>query len=76
MTAAIESDPRYLTRLVSGDAVPASELGSMVIVPDASALTDRGSSDLQEYLTNGGAALVIVGNQPHSANMRSLLNLA
>ncbi|MEM7258519.1 MAG: BatA domain-containing protein [Pseudomonadota bacterium] len=76
VTAAIESDPRYSANLITGDAVSATEVGPMVIVPDASTLSDRGSSNLQKYIDTGGSALVIVGSQPHSTNMRSLLNIA
>lgn len=76
VTAAVESDPRYSARLISGDNINAAELGSMTIVPDASTLTDRGGSDLKDYIEKGGAALVISGSEPHSSSMRNLLNLS
>jgi hypothetical protein len=76
VTAAIESDPRYRARLLTGDSVAAAEVGAMVIVPDASTLTDRAGSDLQDYLSNGGSALIIAGSEPHSASTRSLMNIA
>ncbi len=76
VSAAIESDPRYRALVIDGDSVSAAQASAMLIVPDASTLTDRGGSDLQEYLSNGGSVLLFVGSQPHSANIRSLLNIS
>ncbi len=73
VTAALESDPRYRAREIAGDTVTANEAGATLIVPDASTLTDRASSRLQDYVSSGGSALLIAGSEPHSTNMRSLL---
>ncbi len=76
VVAALESDPRYRAREVAGDTISASEAGATLIVPDASTMTDRATTRLQEFIDNGGSALVIAGSDPHSTNMRSLLRIA
>lgn len=76
LTAALESDPRYLARAVNGDAISGNEAGALALVPDASVLTDRASTRLRDYLNNGGTALVFAGADPHSANMRGLLGIS
>ena len=76
VVAALESDPRYRAREVAGDTISASEAGATLIVPDASTMTDRATTRLQEFIDQGGNALVIAGSEPHSTNMRSLLRVA
>ncbi len=76
VTAALESDPRYRAREVAGDTISANEAGATLIVPDASTLTDRATTRLQDFVNNGGSALVIAGSDPHSTNMRSLLGVS
>ena len=73
--AAIESDPRYATRLLEGENLSASSAGGLLIIADASALTDRSATKLKQYLNDGGNALIVVGADPHAVQMRSLLNV-
>lgn len=74
-TAAIESDPRYMTRTLEGENLSASSAGGLLVIADASALTDRSTTKLKQYLNDGGNALIVVGAEPHVAQMRSLLNV-
>lgn len=76
VTAAVESDPRYRKREIAGDSLSASDAGAFVIVPDASVLSDRAANRLQQYISNGGSALIMVGNTPHGSQMRKLLGVA
>ena len=73
--AAIESDPRYTTRALEGENLSASSAGGMLIIADASALSDRSTTKLRQYLSDGGNALIVVGADPHAVQMRSLLNV-
>ncbi len=75
VTAAVESDPRYRNRQVAADNLSASDAGAFVIVPDASVLSDRAASRLRQYISDGGSALVMVGNTPHGTQMRRLLGI-
>ena len=76
IVAAIESDPRFRKKEIPADSFSAGDAGGVVIVPDAATLSDRASSRLQQFLTDGGSALVIAGNAPHSTQMRKLLSIA
>lgn len=74
--AAIDSDPRYATRQLESENLSASAAGGLLIVADASALSDRSTAKLKQYLSDGGNALIVVGADPHSMQMRSLLNVS
>ncbi len=74
--AAIESDNRFNARLVEADRFAASDTGSLVIVPDASDLSDRAATRLSDYIEDGGNVLIAAGSLPHGAKISSLLGLA
>ena len=76
IAAAIESDPRFQIKEIAADSFSAGEAGGLVIVPDAATLSDRAGSRLQQYITDGGSALIIAGSTPHSAQMRRLLSIS
>ncbi len=73
--AAIESDVRFKTRILEADRFTKSDAGNLIIVPDASALSDRAAGRLRDYIEEGGNVLVAVGSKPHSAAARSLLGV-
>ncbi len=73
--AAIESDVRFKTRILEADRFTKSDAGNLIIVPDASALSDRAAGRLRDYVEEGGNVLVAVGSTPHSAAARSLLGV-
>ncbi len=74
ISAAIESDPRFAASQLRPSAISSAAAGSLLLIPDAAALADDAASDLQEYLDNGGNALVVAGSRAHSVQMRRLLN--
>lgn len=76
VTAAVESDPRYRPREIAADSLSASDAGAFVVVPDASVLSDRAANRLQQFISNGGSALVVAGNTPHGAQMRKMLGVS
>ncbi len=73
--AAIESDPRFTTRLTEADRFTKSDAGNLIIVPNASALSDRAAGRLRDYINDGGSALIAVGSKPHSSGALNLLGL-
>jgi len=73
--AAIASDPRYTARVLEGENLSASSAGGLLIIADAAALSDRTTGKLRQYLDDGGNALLVVGSDPHAAQMRTLLNV-
>ena len=73
--AAIESDNRFQARLVEVNRFTANDAGNLVIVPDASALSDRTANRLNDYVRDGGNVLIAVGSKPHSAQTNSLIGL-
>lgn len=76
VAAALESDPRYTARLINGDSFSATDAGSLLLVPDASVLSDRAVGRLRQYLSGGGNALIIPGDNPHGTQARQLLGLS
>lgn len=76
VTAAIESDPRYRKKDIAGDSLSAGDAGAVVMVPDASVLSDRAASRLQQFINDGGNALIAIGSSPHSSQMRNLLGIS
>ncbi len=76
VSAAIESDPRYRKRDIAGDNLSAGDAGAVVIVPDAAVLSDRAATRLQQFIADGGNALIIAGSTPHSTQMRKLLSIS
>ena len=75
LTAAIESDPRFSTRRIEADRFTANDGGTLVMVPDASALSDRASNRLRQYINDGGNVFMAVGQRPHSAGTISLIGM-
>jgi len=75
VSAAIESDPRFSTQQVEADRFAVQETGKLVIVPDASALSDRAARRMAEHIENGGAALIAVGTAPHGPETINLLGI-
>lgn len=73
--AAIESDPRFAARIVESGRFSKSDVGDLVIIPDAAALTDAATKRLKEYVEEGGNALVAVGATPHSGQALNLLGI-
>lgn len=73
--AALESNPRFSARLTDASRFSTEDAGSLIVVPDASVLSDRAASRLREYLTNGGSALVAVGDKPHSSGATGLFGI-
>lgn len=74
LSAAIESDPRFAATELRLAAISSAAAGSLLLIPDAAALSDSHAADLQDYLENGGNALIAAGARPHSVRMRGLLN--
>lgn len=74
--AALESDPRYKAREIAGDSLSAGDAGALIIVPDASVLSDRAATRLKQYISGGGNALIIAGSNPHGSQMRRLLSVS
>ena len=73
--AAIESDPRYSTKQIEGENLSASLAGGLLIVADATALSDRATNKLRQYLSDGGNAFIAVGADPHALQMRNMLQV-
>ncbi len=73
--AAVEADPRFSTRRINGDSLSAANSGPLLIVPDASTLSDRAAGRLRQYLNDGGYAVIFVGNTVHSSQTRQLLGM-
>jgi len=71
--AAVESDNRFQARLVEANRFTANDAGNLVIVPNASALSDRSANRLRDYVREGGNVLIAVGSKPHSAQTNTLL---
>jgi len=75
VSAAIESDPRFSTQQIEADRFAVQDTGKLVIVPDASALSDRAARRMVEHIENGGAALIAVGTAPHAPETINLLGI-
>lgn len=73
--AALESNPRFKAKLTDAARFATADAGSLIVVPDASVITDRTANRLREYITNGGNALIAVSNKPHSNGAASLLGI-
>jgi len=73
--AAIESDNRFKARLIEANRFSANDTGNLVIVPNASALSDSSARRLNDYVSEGGNVLVAVGSTPHGAQASSLIGL-
>lgn len=76
VAAALESDPRYTARFIDGDSFSATDAGALLIAPDASVLSDRAVTRLRQYLSNGGSALIIAGDNLHGSQARQLLGMS
>ncbi len=75
ITAALESNPRFVAKLIDATRFAAADAGNLVVVPDASVLSERTASSLRDYVNNGGNALIAVGDKPHSNGAASLLGI-
>jgi len=75
VSAAIESDPRFSTQQIEADRFAVQDTGKLVIVPDASALSDRAARRMAEHIESGGVALIAVGTAPHGPETISLLSI-
>ena len=73
--AALESNPRFVARLTDVSRFAPTDAGNLIVVPDASVLSERATSRLREYISNGGNALIAVGEKPHSNGAASLLGI-
>ncbi len=73
--AALESNPRFVAKLIDATRFAAADTGNLVVVPDASVLSERTASSLRDYVNNGGNALIAVGDKPHSNGAASLLGI-
>ncbi len=73
--AALESNPRFSAKLTDAARFASTDAGSLIVVPDASVITDRTASRLREYITNGGNALIALSDKPHSSGAASLLGI-
>lgn len=76
VTAALESNPRFVARLIDASRFSAADAGNLIVVPSASVLSERTASRLGDYINNGGSALIAAGDKPHSNGAASLLGIA
>ena len=73
--AALESNPRFVAKLTDASRFAPADAGNLIIVPDASVLSERTASRLRDYVNNGGNALIAAGDKPHSNGAASLLGI-
>ncbi len=76
IAAALESNPRFEARLIDATRFAPADAGNLIIVPNASVLSDRTASRLNDYINDGGNALIAVSDRPHSTGAASLLGFS
>lgn len=75
VAAAIESNARFIAKLTDATRFSVADAGNLIIVPDATSLSNRSASQLRDYVNSGGNVLIAVGSKPHSTEIVSLLGL-
>jgi len=75
VAAALESNNRFVAKLTDATRFSVADAGNLIVVPDATSLSNRSASQLRDYINSGGNVLVAVGSKPHSTETVSLLGL-
>ena len=75
VAAALESNNRFVAKLTDATRFSVADAGNLIVVPDATSLSNRSASQLRDYINSGGNVLVAVGSKPHSTDAVSLLGL-
>ena len=69
LKTALQSDRRFTLTAETDTPIESSKEISLIIVPDASALSETERSELNRFVSDGGSALVVAGNElAHSTN--------
>ncbi len=75
VAAAVESNPRFVAKLTDASRFSVADAGNLIIIPDATSLSNRSASQLRDYVNSGGNVLIATGSKPHSTEIASLLGL-